>query len=162
VDEETSKMIDSEQAAAFLNELDLKLDGNADPIGLAMQLIAKRFAHYNWVGIYWLKGETLVLGPYVGDPTEHSRIAIGQGVCGTAVAQGKNQIVPDVRQVANYLACSLKTRSEIVVLIRRAGQVLGQIDADADEAGAFDASDEALLTAVADRLAALGTERDLP
>lgn len=151
-------MINPEHAAAFLHELDLALDGHADPVTLAMQLIAKRFTHYKWVGVYWLEGDTLVLGPYVGEPTEHTRIAVGQGVCGTAVAQGRNQIVRDVRQVANYLACSLKTRSEIVVLIRRAGRVLGQIDADADEPGAFDTTDEALLTAVAERLAALLTD----
>jgi L-methionine (R)-S-oxide reductase len=146
-------MIQPEQAAAFLNELDLALDGSADPATKAMQLIAKRFAHYKWVGVYWLVQDTLVLGPYVGEPTEHRRIAVGQGVCGTAVAEGKNQIVQDVRKIENYLACSLKTRSEIVVLIRRAGQVLGQIDADADEIAAFDKTDEALLMAIADRLA---------
>jgi L-methionine (R)-S-oxide reductase len=148
-------MIQPEQAMTFLKELDLAFSGSADPATLAMQQIAKHFPHYKWVGIYWLRGDTLILGPYVGAPTEHSRIAVGQGVCGTAVALGKNQIIPDVREVANYLACSLNTRSEIVVLIRRDGQVIGQIDADADQTAAFDTSDEALLTAVADRLALL-------
>jgi L-methionine (R)-S-oxide reductase len=73
------------------------------------------------------------------------------------VAEGKNQIVADVRNINNYLACSLRTCSEIVVLIRRAGQVIGQIDADADETAAFDTSDETLLIAVADRLGHSGT-----
>ena len=103
-------MVTPEQTAAFLVELDAALARSADPAALAMRLIAARFAHYNWVGIYWLKGDTLILGPYVGAPTEHGRIPVGQGVCGTAVAQGKNQIVRDVQEVANYLACSLKTR----------------------------------------------------
>jgi L-methionine (R)-S-oxide reductase len=120
-----------------------------------VRLIAESFKHYHWVGIYWLRDGTLVLGPYIGAATEHSRIAIGQGVCGTAVAEGKNQIVADVRELSNYLACSLETRSEIVVLIRKAGQIIGQIDADGNEPGAFDASDEALLVAVAERLANL-------
>ncbi len=147
-------MITPDSAAAFLHELDLALARSADPATLTMQLIAKRFCHYRWVGIYWLTGDTLVLGPYVGDPTDHTRIKVGDGVCGTAVAQGKNQIVPDIREVTNYIACSVKTRSEIVVLIRRAGgDVIGQIDADADETAAFDRTDEALLTAVAKRLA---------
>jgi L-methionine (R)-S-oxide reductase len=153
-------MIQPERAAAFLNEFDLALAGCADPAALAIQLIAKRFSHYKWVGIYWLQGDSLVLGPYMGEPTEHNRIKVGHGVCGTAVAQGKNQIIPDVREVANYLACSLKTRSEIVVLMLRAGHVIGQIDADADEVAAFDKTDEALLTAVADRLAPLVAEHD--
>jgi GAF domain-containing protein len=105
------------------------------------------------VGIYWLEGDTLVLGPYVGAPTDHQRIPVGRGVCGTAVAEGKNQIVADVRLLSNYLACSLETRSEIVVLIRHGERIVGQIDADGHEPGAFDATDEALLTQVAGRLA---------
>jgi GMP synthase-like glutamine amidotransferase/putative methionine-R-sulfoxide reductase with GAF domain len=158
---EPSTMIQLERAALFLDELDLALQGSAEPTALAMQLIAKRFTHYKWVGVYWLMGDTLVLGPYVGDHTEHSRIPVGQGVCGTAVAEGKNQIVQDVRQIANYLSCSLRTHSEIVVLIRRAGRVIGQIDADADEIGAFDQTDESLMMAVADRLSRSRTE-DVP
>jgi L-methionine (R)-S-oxide reductase len=153
-------MIDPEQSSKFLIELDLALNGAVVPTAVAMQMIAKWFAHYQWVGVYWLVGDTLVLGSYVGEATEHTRIAVGQGVCGTAVATGKNQIVRDVREIENYLACSLKTRAEIVVLIRRAGQTLGQIDADADETDAFDTTDEALLAAVADRLAALVPQRD--
>jgi L-methionine (R)-S-oxide reductase len=145
-------MIRPDDAKKFLKELDQNL-GNAELASFAMRLIAERFKHYHWVGIYWLTQGGLVLGPYVGAATEHTHIDIGQGVCGTAVAQGKNQIVPDVRQVENYLACSLKSRAEIVVLIRRAGEVVGQIDADSDDVGAFDSSDEELLTAVAERLA---------
>jgi len=96
-----------------------------------------------------------VLGPYVGAATEHTVIPVGQGVCGTAVATDTNQVVIDVRLRDNYLACSLETRSEIVVLIRdpQNGQILGQIDADGHAVGAFDASDEALLEAIAERLA---------
>jgi GAF domain-containing protein len=118
-----------------------------------MRLIAETFSHYRWVGVYWLEGETLVLGPHVGAATEHDRIPVGRGVCGTAVLVGKNQIVPDVHQLTNYLACSAATRSEIVVLIRRDGAIVGQIDADGDLVGAFDATDENLLMAVAGRLA---------
>ncbi|MFO0945165.1 MAG: GAF domain-containing protein [Planctomycetota bacterium] len=146
-------MIDPKQAALFLDELDAVLASSADPPAAVMRLIANRFRHYQWVGIYWLKDDTLVLGPYVGPPTEHVRIAVGQGVCGTAVAEGKNQIVRDVTTVSNYLACSLDTRSEIVVLIRKEVKILGQIDADSNGIGAFDDTDEALLLEVADRLA---------
>jgi GAF domain-containing protein len=147
-------MIASAQAETFLADLDRVLDGAGDPPALAVRHLADAFPHYRWVGIYWLEGDTLVLGPYVGAPTEHDRIPVGRGVCGTAVALGENQIVPDVRRLENYLACSALTRSEIVVLIRKDGRILGQIDADGHEPGAFDATDEALLTAVALRLAA--------
>jgi GAF domain-containing protein len=95
----------------------------------------------------------LVLGPYLGAPTEHDLIPVGTGVCGTAVAEGRNQIVADVRELSNYLACSLEIRAEIVVLIRRSGQIIGQIDADGHEPGVFDRTDETLLASVAERLA---------
>lgn len=150
-------MIESKEAVAFLSELDRVLDAGADPAAAAVQLIAERFTHYQWVGVYWLRENMLVLGPFVGAATEHTHIEVGRGVCGTAVAQGKNQIVRDVRQVENYLACSVKTRSEIVVLIRRDGQVIGQLDADSDATDAFDASDEALLATVAERVAVRST-----
>lgn len=108
---------------------------------------------YHWCGVYRLEGDELVLDEFVGAETEHTRIPIGRGVCGTAVSEGKNQIVDDVRTLDNYLACSLETRSEIVVLIRQDGEILGQIDVDGHEAGAFDHSDERLLEGVAKRLA---------
>ena len=119
---------------------------------LAMRLL-NEIKGYHWCGVYRLEGEELVLDEYVGAETEHTRIPVGRGVCGTAVAENKNQIVPDVTQLTNYLACSTDTRSEIVVLIRRDGKVLGQIDIDSHDPGSFDASDEALLESVTERLA---------
>ena len=104
---------------------------------------------WNWVGIYLLVGDTLVLGPYVGKPTEHVRIAVGSGVCGTAVAENTNIVVDDVRTRENYLACSLETRSEIVVLIRDDAGIVGQFDIDSDRVATFGARDEALLTSLA-------------
>ena len=115
-----------------------------------MRVLADRFPTYKWVGVYWLVGGELVLGPYVGAATNHARIPIGRGVCGAAVAAGRNQVVRDVRELDNYLACSTETRSEIVVLIRDSqGTILGQIDIDGHEVGAFTESDERLLEAVA-------------
>ncbi len=110
---------------------------------------------YNWSGIYRLEGETLILDEYVGAATDHTRIAVGVGVCGTAVAEGKNQVIADVRELTNYLACSLGTRAELVVLIMSPDhEILGQIDIDGHTVGAFDASDEAMLEAMAETLAA--------
>lgn len=108
---------------------------------------------YNWSGIYRLEGETLVLDEYVGTATDHTRIAVGVGVCGTAVAQKQNQVIADVRELTNYLACSLETRAELVVLIFSPDhEILGQIDIDGHTVGAFDSSDEAMLEAIAKTL----------
>lgn len=120
-----------------------------------VRLLKDEFRHYDWVGIYLLEGDILVLHNYLGKPTEHSRIRVGEGVCGTAVAEGANQVVDDVTKVENYLACSVETRSEIVVLIRSKDRILGQIDIDSDRVGAFTPSDEAFLSRVADHLATL-------
>jgi len=119
----------------------------------AVQILKQEREHYNWVGIYLVADDTLVLHNYIGKPTEHTQIPIGKGVCGVAVAEGANQIVGDVTKLANYLACSLETRAEIVVLIRRGMDILGQIDIDSDLENAFTKEDEALLSRVADLLA---------
>ena len=103
---------------------------------------------WDWSGIYLLAGDTLVLGPATA-PADHSRIAIGEGVCGTAVAEDENQLIEDVREVENYLACSIHTRSELVVLIRDEGRIVGQFDIDSDTVGAFSVEDERLLDELA-------------
>ena len=106
------------------------------------------------MGIYLLEGDTLVLGPYVGKPTPHTRIPLNQGICGAAASSGKTIIVDDVNSDPRYLACSLETRSEIVVPITRNGKILGEIDVDSDRPAAFSEEDRKLLEAVAEILAA--------
>jgi putative methionine-R-sulfoxide reductase with GAF domain len=126
-----------------------------------VRLVHEAHPRWDWSGIYLLVDGTLVVGPFAGseEPPEHSRIEVGDGVCGTAVAQDRNQLVEDVRELDNYLACSLSTRSELVVLIREDGRIVGQFDIDSDERGAFTQEDEALLeelaTVVAPRAASL-------
>lgn len=121
-----------------------------------VSLLKANCPRYHWVGIYLLEGQELILGPYVGKHTDHTRIPVGTGVCGTAVAENKNQIVADVRTLSNYLACSLETRAEIVVLIRHPEdptRILGQIDIDSDLPDAFTPADEHFLEQVAACLA---------
>jgi L-methionine (R)-S-oxide reductase len=110
---------------------------------------------YDWVGIYLLNPEenVLWLHNYLGPATQHAKIPVGQGVCGTAVLEKKNQNVADVTQVENYLACSPDTRSELVVLIRAGDEILGQIDIDSNQPAAFTGEDEEAVQAVADKLA---------
>ena len=123
------------------------------PLGSAVHYIASLSPKFNWVGIYILKGKTLELGPFIGAQTEHRRIPVGKGVCGTAVALGADQNVPDVSASDNYLACSTKTKSELVVLIRdRKGGILGQIDIDSHELAAFGPEDEEVVRRVAREL----------
>ncbi|HKV41839.1 MAG TPA: GAF domain-containing protein [Blastocatellia bacterium] len=121
----------------------------------AVSVLKQECPHYNWVGIYLLEGDILVLHNYLGKATEHTRIPVGTGVCGSAVRDRENKIVGDVTGIENYLACSVETRAEIVVLIRRGEQILGQIDIDSDTPNAFGASDEELLERVAQALAPL-------
>jgi GAF domain-containing protein len=102
-----------------------------------------------------LHADELRLEAFSGRETEHVRIAVGHGVCGTAVATGEDQNVGDVRGVENYIACNLFTRSELVVLIRRGATTLGQIDVDSDVLDPFTIDEQAAVRAVADALAVL-------
>ncbi|MGH7516425.1 MAG: GAF domain-containing protein [Gemmatimonadales bacterium] len=110
---------------------------------------------YTSVYMYMLHGDQLVLEAHAGRDTDHPRIAVGHGVCGTAVATGEDQNVPDVSAISNYLACNAWTRSELVVLIRRGATILGQIDVDSDEPDPFTADEQAEVRKVADALAVL-------
>jgi L-methionine (R)-S-oxide reductase len=122
---------------------------------LACERIHAWGSPFTSVYAYMLHGQELVLEAYVGRDTEHTRIPVGKGVCGTAVSTGTDQNVPDVTAVGNYLACNLETRSELVVLIRRGDEILGQIDIDSDTVDPFTPAEHAEVKRVADALAVL-------
>lgn len=124
-------------------------------LALATQLIHEAGPPYTSAYVYLLRGDELVLAAFSGRETEHTRIAVGQGVCGTAVATGEDQNVGDVGARKNYIACNLFTRSELVVLIRRGAHVLGQIDIDSDVPDPFTSDEERAVRQVADALAVL-------
>lgn len=147
------------EIAAALEEARAAGAGAADLLAEAVRRIEAASPRFDWVGVYLLEGGTLVLGPYVGAATDHVRIPVGRGVCGTAVAENRDINVPDVRELENYIACSVGTRSELVVLIREpeTGRVLGQLDLDSDRVAAFTAEDEHELKLVADWLGRLLT-----
>lgn len=119
----------------------------------AVRVLKAEMSRYTWVGIYLLYGNELVLGPYLGKPSPHTRIPVGRGICGAAAAEKATIIVDDVDADPRYLACSIDTRSEIVVPIMRDRAVLGEIDIDSDQRAAFDDADRELLERVADLLA---------
>ena len=163
-----------EQSMDSLDRSELKAEVEAlvasdapdeEVLGRVVGLVHDAHPLWDWSGIYLLVDGTLVVGPFAGsgEPPEHSRIEVGDGVCGTAVAEDRNQLVEDVRELDNYLACSLSTRSELVVLIREGGRTVGQFDIDSDERGAFTTEDEVLLDelakVVAPRVASLAAAR---
>ena len=119
----------------------------------AVAILAERFDHYSWIGIYLVEGNDLVLGPWQGpQATEHTRIPIGEGICGAAAASGRTEIVDDVNADDRYLACFVSTRSEIVVPISFDGKVVGEIDIDSDEPSAFTEADRQFLESLAELL----------
>jgi L-methionine (R)-S-oxide reductase len=128
-------------------------EGDAVP-GRVVELLQERFDHYSWLGIYLVEGGDLVLGPWQGpEATEHTRIPVGQGVCGAAAASGQTEIVDDVNADPRYLACFPSTRAEIVVPIAHDRRVVGEIDIDSDRPAAFGDEDRAFLERVAELIA---------
>ena len=121
-----------------------------------VDLLHDRFPPYDWVGLYWVEGSDLVLGPWTGpQATEHTRIPIGTGVCGAAAESGRTEIVGDVSADPRYLACFASTKSEIVVPIFEGGEVIGEIDIDGSDLDAFDSTDARFLEEIAAFLAPL-------
>lgn len=116
-------------------------------------ILSKSRPNYTWTGIYLLDAGMLVLHNQIGLPTPHERIPIGQGICGLAARERRSIVVPDVTRDPRYLACSLATRSEIVVPILRGTEVLGEIDVDSDRLDAFDDEDLRLLEETAGLIA---------
>ena len=120
-----------------------------------VEVLDKQIQYYNWTGLYWmndLKGQ-LELGAYVGEATDHTSIPYGKGNCGQVAISGATFEVPDVHAQDNYLACSLATKSEIVVPIYLEEKLIGQIDIDSHELDPFTAEDHALLEWVAEFIA---------
>ena len=126
----------------FLPDWKLLIDGETDEIAvLANTCAALREAFgFFWIGFYLVKNDQLVLGPFQGDVACY-RIRKGRGVCGTAWAEARTQVVPDVEQFPGHIACSSLSKSEIVVPMIADGEVLGVLDIDSDELATFDETD---------------------
>jgi L-methionine (R)-S-oxide reductase len=148
-------VLESDRVVAALRGAFARGAGRDALLRLAAEKIRAAGPPYTSVYLYMLHGNELVLEAFAGRETEHTRIPVGQGVCGTAVATGRDQNVGDVRSITNYIACNAWTRSELVVLIRRGELVLGQIDVDSDVPDPFTPEEEAEVKRVADALAIL-------
>jgi L-methionine (R)-S-oxide reductase len=151
-----AKAIIGANKAEFYSELRNQLEGlffgETDPIANAANtsaLIFKMLPDLNWAGFYFLKQEQeLVLGPFQGKPA-CVRIAVGRGVCGTAVEQAKSMLVEDVHAFPGHIACDAASRSELVTPLFRDGHVFGVIDLDSPTPGRFDADDQEGIEAIA-------------
>jgi 3-dehydroquinate dehydratase-2 len=127
-----------------------------DAFRTCVKLLKRDFPKYDWAGIYLVEGNDLVLHNFIGAPSPHTRIPIGQGICGAAVAEAQTIIVPEVNADPRYLACSIETKSEIVVPIQ-AKKIFGEIDIDSHTANAFHTGDRATLERLASLLADYAT-----
>ncbi|RWM05928.1 MAG: GAF domain-containing protein [Mesorhizobium sp.] len=142
--------IDTSNKPAFYNELATQLkallEGERDSIANAANtsaLIYQMVPDLNWAGFYFLQSdEELVLGPFQGKPA-CVRIAVGKGVCGTAIDLGMSMLIKDVNDFPGHIACDADSRSELVVLLRDADGVFGVLDLDSPLPGRFDKEDQA-------------------
>jgi L-methionine (R)-S-oxide reductase len=138
---------ETSEQPAILSWLEGAIDQAPSTSGLLQQVadtIHARLSTYNWVGFYMLDptdSTMLVLGPFAGAETPHTRIPVTEGICGAAVAQGETVVVDDVNSDPRYLSCSIETKSEIVVPIRAHGTIIGEIDIDSHTAAAFGGAD---------------------
>jgi GAF domain-containing protein len=118
------------------------------------ELLRESIPHYDWVGFYILDphADMLILGPFSGNPTEHTHIPVGKGICGQVAVNKKSMIVQDVTEQTNYIACSLDVQSEIVVPILKNELFIAEIDIDSHDFAPFSSEDEQFLTTIAERI----------
>ena len=128
-----------------------------DALSSVCATLKEKVPHYQWVGIYWMNNQeqALYLGPFAGAETEHTRIPYGRGICGQVAQSGTSFEVPDVWAQDNYLACSLETKSELVVPIYCGTRLIGQIDIDSHFVDPFSPADHELLEALANAIGAM-------
>ena len=119
------------------------------------ELLEANIDYYNWVGFYFKNGNKneLKLGPYVGEPTDHTIIPFGKGICGQVAVSNENFVVPDVSAQDNYIACSITVKAEIVIPIFVNGENIGQIDIDSNTPDPFTEADERFLEFVCEEVA---------
>lgn len=125
------------------------INSNEDDLLLKVcELLKKEVYHYDWVGFYILDTEKneLVLGPFVGKPTQHTHIAVGKGICGQVAESGKTMVVQDVTQVDNYISCGLEVQSEIVVPVLKDGRFVAELDIDSHSPAPFTEEDSKFLS----------------
>jgi len=137
---------------SIVSNPDLSID---DKLMNICKLLETNIEYYNWVGFYFKNGEKdeLKLGPYVGEPTDHTIIPFGKGICGQVAVSNQNFVVPDVAAQDNYIACSITVKAEIVIPIFVNNENVGQIDIDSNTPDPFTEADERFLEFVCKEVA---------
>lgn len=140
------------QVESILNNREASVD---ERLRQVCELLEKTIPYYNWVGFYFKNGDKneLKLGPYVGEPTDHTIIPFGKGICGQVAVSNENFVVPDVKAQNNYIACSMYVKAEIVVPMFKNGENIGQIDIDSNTEDPFSIEDERFLEFVNEKVA---------
>lgn len=133
------------------------LNTSREPLADVCEYLKRALNHFNWVGFYFMNTDKkrLEIGPYAGAKTVHTRIKFGKGICGQVAVSGETFLSQDVSQEANYLACNIKTKAELVVPIYRGEELIGQIDIDSHERESFTKEDEVLLKKIGETVATL-------
>ena len=135
-----------------LSQISTAVQSRENPLQPTCDILRAKFPHYTSIFIYLVRDDDLVLEAFSGRPTEHTRIKIGQGICGAAVADKSIIVVDDVSKDPRYIACSIETKSEIVVPIWANSRIVGEIDIDSDRPAAFRNSDRQFLERIAETL----------
>ncbi|ALJ05113.1 histidine kinase [Pseudalgibacter alginicilyticus] len=143
-----------QQVETIVNQLEASVDERLLQI---CKLLESEIDYYNWVGFYFRNGdkEELVLGPYVGEATDHTTIPFGKGICGQVAVSNQNFVVPDVSAQDNYIACSITVKAEIVIPIFVNGENIGQIDIDSNTPNPFTKDDERFLEFVCGKISSM-------
>lgn len=149
--------MDFQELKTAVNDITKSNESREQKLQDICQLLNNKISYYNWVGFYFANHETqtLHLGPYVGEATDHTVIPFGKGICGQVAVSNQNFVVPDVSAQDNYIACSFTVKSEIVVPIFVDGKNIGQIDIDSHTLDAFNENDERFLEYVCAEVAKL-------
>ncbi len=140
------------QLTAIISNTELTVDERLTRI---CEFLRQNISWYNWVGFYFRNGdkEELKLRAFAGEPTEHTIIPFGKGICGQVALSNKNFVVPDVEAQDNYIACGIDVKSEIVVPLFVNGENIGQIDVDSHAADPFTEADERFLEFINEKVA---------
>ncbi|MBT3228356.1 MAG: GAF domain-containing protein [Candidatus Marinimicrobia bacterium] len=144
----------------FLNSIDSiinNLETRDEILQKISEYLSNNVDHYHWVGFYVVddSGVNLILGPYVGAPTDHVKIGFGKGICGQVAVSEMSRIIQDVSLEDNYLSCSSNVQSEVVFPIMKAGKFVAELDIDSHAKSPFTDQDTELLEAICKKLAVL-------
>lgn len=141
-----------QEVNSILNQKELSVDHRLKEV---CELLQENISHYDWVGFYFKNGdkEELKLRAFAGEPTDHTIIPFGKGICGQVAVSNKNFVVPDVKAQDNYIACSINVKAEIVIPLFLNGENVGQIDIDSHTPDPFTRKDEEFLEYVNEEVA---------